>query len=163
METIKQTVAQNLGVSGAHDLVSKDQQFALEETPDLSGKVAVVTGGSEGVGYGVTHTLLSHNIAKLFILSVSEDVVNGSLKAIEEEMGESVAKKVTWLQCDLADWKKTKQTADRIAKSTDRIDILVNNAGRGIMTYQTTEYGVDRHVRYSSLSSCLLSHCNRGY
>lgn len=153
MDTVKQTVAQNLGVSGAHELVSKDQQFALEETPDLSGKVAIVTGGSEGIGYGVTHTLLSHNIAKLFILSVSEEVVNSSLKAIQEEMGESAAKKVTWLQCDLADWKKTKETADIIAKSTDRIDILVNNAARGIMTYQLTEYGVDRHVRHSPSSS----------
>ncbi len=146
MEATKQTVAQNMGVSGAHEMVPKEHQFALEETPDLSGKVAVVTGGSEGIGYGLTHTLLSHNIAKLFILSVSEDVVKGSLEAIKQEMGEATAKKVTWLQLDLSDWKKTKETADIIAKSTDRIDILVNNAARGIMTYQLTDYGVDRHV-----------------
>ncbi len=153
MEAIKQTVAQNLGVSGAHEIVPKDQQFSLEETPDLSGKVAVVTGGSEGIGYGVTHTLLSHEIAKDFILSVSEEVVNGSLKAIKEEMGEAAANKVTWLQCDLSDWKKTKETADTIAKSTDRLDILVNNAARGIMTYQLTDYGVDRHVEPPSFTS----------
>ena len=42
--------------------------------------------------------------------------------------------------------KKVKQTADKIASSTDRIDILINNAARGIMTYQLTDYGVDRHV-----------------
>ena len=146
MEAAKQTVAQNMGISGAHEIVPKEQQFALDETPDLTGKVAVVTGGSEGIGYGVTHTLLSHNISKLFILSVSEDVVQSSLKALEEEMGQVAAKKVTWLQCDLSDWKKTKATADIIAKSTDRLDILVNNAARGIMTYQLTDYGVDRHV-----------------
>ena len=146
MEAVKQTVAQNMGVGGAHTLVPEDQQFDLDQTPNLKGKVAVITGGSEGIGYGCSHTLLSHGIEKLFILSVSEEVVSNSLKAIEEEMGAETAKKVTWLQCDLSDWKKTKETADKIAKRTDRIDILINNAARGIMTYQLTDYGVDRHV-----------------
>lgn len=146
MEAIKQIVAQNMGVGGAHTLVPEDQQFDLDQTPNLKGKVAVITGGSEGIGYGCSHTLLKHGIEKLFILSVSEEVVSNSLKAIEEEMGAETAKKVTWLQCDLSDWKKTKETADKIAKSTDRIDILIDNAARGIMTYQLTDYGVDRHV-----------------
>ena len=44
MEAVKQTAAQNFGVSGAHGLVPEDQRFTLEQTPDLSGKVAVVTG-----------------------------------------------------------------------------------------------------------------------
>ena len=44
MEAVKQTVAQNMGVSGAHGLVPDDQQFSLEQTPDLSGKVGVITG-----------------------------------------------------------------------------------------------------------------------
>lgn len=146
MEAVKQTIAQNMGVGGAHTLVPESQQFDLDQTPDLRGKVAVVTGGSEGIGYGATHTMLKHGIEKIFILSVSKDVVDGAVNAIREEMGEEAAKKVTWLECDISDWKKTKQTADIIAKSTDRIDILINNAARGIMTYQVTDYGVDRHV-----------------
>ncbi len=146
MEAIKQTVAQNMGIGGSHQLVPEDQQFDLNETPDLKGKVAVITGGSEGIGYGASHTLLSHGIEKLFILSLSHEVVAGSLKAIADEMGEDTAKKVTWLQCDLSDWRQTKNTADKIASETDRIDILINNAARGIMTYQLTDYNVDRHV-----------------
>lgn len=124
----------------------EDQRFDLKDTPDLKGKVAVITGGSEGIGYGASHTLLSHGLEKLFILSRSKEMVDGSINAIKEEMGEETAKKVTWLECDLTDWKQVKQTADKIASSTDRIDILINNAGRGIMTYQLTDYGVDSHV-----------------
>ena len=146
METIKQTIAQNLGSDQSHQLVPEDQQFALEQTPSLDGKVAVITGGSEGIGYGCSHTLLTKGISKLFILSVSKEVVDGATNAIKEEMGEDTAKKVTWLQCDLSDWDGVKATADKIAGSTDRIDILINNAARGIMTYQVTSYGVDRHV-----------------
>ena len=147
METIKSTLAENLGGS-AHTAVSEDQQFALEQTPSVTGKVAVVTGGSEGIGYGCTHTLLSKGIEKIFILSVSEEVINGAKKAVSEEMGEEAAKKIDWLECDISDWKHVKQIADKIASSTDRLDILLNIAGRGIMTYQLTDYGVDRHVSF---------------
>jgi len=145
MDAVKQTIAQNFGGS-AHKAVSEDQQFALEQVPSLDGKVAVVTGGSEGIGYGCTHTLLSKGIEKIFILSVSKEVIDGAVNAVREEMGDAAAKKMIWLQCDLSDWKHVKQIADKIANSTDRIDILINNAARGIMTYQLTNYGVDRHV-----------------
>ena len=145
METVKQTIAQNFG-GNSHALAPESQQFSLDQVPSLKGKVAVVTGGSEGVGYGCTHTLLSHGIEKLFVLSVSKDVVEGAVSAIREELGDEAAKKVTWLECYISDWKKTKETADKIANSTDRLDILINNAARGIMTYQLTDYGVDRQV-----------------
>ena len=152
METIKQTIAQNLGNDKSHQLVPEDQQFALDQTPSLDGKVAIITGGSEGIGYGCSHTLLSNGLSKLFILSLSKEVVDGATDAITKELGEETAKKVTWLQCDLSDWHAVKATADKIARSTDRIDILINNAARGIMTYQITDYGVDRHVSRHSQS-----------
>lgn len=148
MEKIKQTIAQNLG-GPSHQLVPEHQQFSLEQVPSLKGKVAVVTGGSEGIGFGCTHTLLSHGIEKLFILSLVKDKADGAVEAIRSELGNEAAKKVTWIECDLSDWNKVKEVAEQISNSTDRLDILINNAGRGIMTYQLTDYGVDRHVRPS--------------
>lgn len=46
MQSINNTIAENLGkvVSNAHALAPEDSQFSLEAVPDLSGKVAVVTG-----------------------------------------------------------------------------------------------------------------------
>ena len=158
METIKQTIAQNFGGEQSHKLVGEEQQFALTDTPDLSEKVAVVTGGSQGIGYGCTHTFLTHNIAKLFILSGSETVADGAINAIKEELGEEASKKVTWLQIDLTDWHAVAKVAKEITEKTDRLDILVNNAARGIMTYQLTQYGVDRHVSLSPPSSPSLFH-----
>lgn len=61
----------------SHSLADTEHQLKLEDTPDQTGKVAVVTGGSEGIGYGCTHTLLSKNISKIFILSLSQEVVDG--------------------------------------------------------------------------------------
>ena len=143
VDQVKSTIAENLG-GPAHALANKEHQFSIEEVPDLSGKVAVVTGGSEGIGYGCTHTLISRNVKHIYILSLSEDVLKGTLDAMKEEMGASVAERVTWIQCDLSNWHQVKEVADQIAKSTDRIDILINNAGRGIMTFQLTDYGIDR-------------------
>ena len=145
VDGVKSTIAENFG-GASHSLASPEHQFSLEEVPDLSGKVAIVTGGSQGIGYGCTHTLLSRNIKHIFILSVSEDVIDDALKAIESEMGAEAAKKVTWMKCDISNWMQVKTTADKIAASTDRIDILICNAARGIMTYQLTDYGVDLHM-----------------
>ncbi|KAM0378558.1 hypothetical protein ACHAPY_006255 [Fusarium culmorum] len=74
IDTVKNTIAENFG-GPAEQLAT--HQFSLSEPPNLSGKVAVVTGGSEGIGYGVTHTLLTHDISKIFILSLSKEVVEG--------------------------------------------------------------------------------------
>lgn len=155
IDKVKTTVAENMG-GPAHKVVPKEQQFSVEDVPDLSGKVAVITGGSEGIGYAYTHTLLTHNIKHLFVLSVSKDVVDGAVDAIKEEMGPDAAGKVTWFQCDMADWKRVKETADKIASQTDRIDILINNAARGIVTYQITDYGVDRHMAVNHFGYVIL-------
>lgn len=114
-----------------------------------------MTGGSEGVGYGCTHTLLKRNIAKLFILSVSKEVVAGAFNAVREELGQEAADKTHWLHCDLSDWHEVKEVAEKIKQSTDRLDILINNAARGIMTAQTTDYGLDRHMALNHMGEAL--------
>lgn len=129
----------------------------MDDVPDLTGKVAVITGGSEGIGYGCTHTLLKHNVAKVYILSISDDVVKGAKGAIAKELGEDKANRTTWMKCDISDWWGVKDIADKIIKDTDRLDILINNAGRGIMTYQLTDYGVDRHMAVNHFGHVVLT------
>lgn len=119
--------------------------------------MAVITGGSEGIGYGVSHTLLTHNIAKVYILSVSKEVVDGAKEAIASELGQDKADRTHWFQVDLTDWHRVKEVADKIKSENDRLDILVNNAARGIMTYQTTDYGVDRHMALNHFGHVILT------
>lgn len=156
MEKIKNTLAENLG-GPAPKLGS--HQFKLDDCPDLSGKVAVVTGGSEGIGFGVTYTLLKHNIAKLYILSKSKEVVEGAKEAIAKELGQSVADRTVWMECDLSDWFRVKEVAEAIKSDTDRLDILVNNAGRGIMKPELTDLGVDRHMAVNHMGHVILTSC----
>jgi NAD(P)-dependent dehydrogenase (short-subunit alcohol dehydrogenase family) len=158
METIRNTISENLGkIIPGNDMALSENQFALDQVPDLSGKVALVTGGSEGIGYGSTHTLLSHNISKLFILSKGEDIAADTINAIKEEMGDAAAKKVEWISCDLSDWEQTAKVASEIAAKTDRLDILINNAARGIMTYQLNKHGVDLHMATNHMGHVVLT------
>lgn len=94
MEAIKSTIAENFGGS-SHKAAKPEHQFSLEETPDQSGKVAVVTGGSEGIGYGACFTLLQKNLSRLFILSVSKATVDGAISDVKEKLGEETSKKIT--------------------------------------------------------------------
>ncbi|KAH7031422.1 retinol dehydrogenase 12 [Microdochium trichocladiopsis] len=153
MDTIRNTLAENFGSAGRLGT----HQFSLDEVPDLSGKVAVVTGGSEGIGYGCTHTLLKNNIDKLYILSPDAGVVDSAKEALAKELGQDAANKTRWLRCDLADWNQVRNVAEEIKKDTDRLDILINNAARGIMTYQLTDLGVDRHMAVNHMGHVVLT------
>ena len=157
MQVLKNTVAENFG-GAAMKAAPKEHQFSLRDVPDLSGKVALVTGGSEGIGYGCTHTLISHKISKLFCISLSPEVVSNAKSAISEELGAAAADKFVWLQGDLSDWTQAKEVADKIASQTDRLDILINNAARGIMTYQiASTNGVDQHMALGHMGHVILT------
>lgn len=153
---IQTTLSENLGGS-AQAATPTDTKFSVEDVPDQSGRVAVVTGGSEGIGYGAAHTLLSKNISKLYILSMSKEVADGALQAVSDDLGQDKADRMEWIQCDLSDWACVAEVSQKIKSSTDRLDVLINNAGRGIMTYQLTDYGVDRHMAVNHFGHVVLT------
>ena len=157
MEAVRRTLVENLG-GPAHNLARGDERFTLDEVPDLSGKVALVTGGSEGIGFGCTHTLIKHGISKLFILSIRKEVIDEALKAIDEEFGAGTSKKIVWLQCDLSDWEAVTKIASEIRGQTDRLDILLNSAARGVMTQQfAPTNGIDLHMASNHIGHVVLT------
>ena len=156
VKNIQTTLSENF-TGAAHKAAPSGTRFSLDDVPDLSGKVAVITGGSEGIGYGCSHTLLSKNISKLFILSLSKEVVDGAMDAVAQELGKEKADRTKWIQCDMGDWRRVAQVSEEIKRGTDRLDILINNAARGIMTYQLTDYGVDRHMAVNHFGHVVLT------
>jgi NAD(P)-dependent dehydrogenase (short-subunit alcohol dehydrogenase family) len=150
------TLSQNFG-GAAQRVAPSGAQFSLDDVPDQSGKVAVITGGSEGIGYGVTWTLLSRNISKVFILSVNEETAKACKQTIQEDMDEDMVNRTIWIKSELSDWKQIPEAAKKIQEQTDRIDILVNNSARGIMTYQLTDLGIDRHMAVNHFGHVILT------
>jgi len=157
METIKSTIAENFG-GIAHKVADEKNQFSIEkDVPDLSGKVALLTGASEGIGYASAFVMLKNNISKVFIVSLSEEVQDKATEEFRKQLGSEYADRVVWFQCDMSDLPAVTEVAKKVRDQTDRLDILCLNAARGIMTYQLTDYGVDRHMAVNHIGHVTLT------
>ena len=89
---------------------------------NLTGKVAVVTGGSSGIGLGVVEILSAYG-AKVAMVDISP---KGEEKA--EELRQA-ARDVTFFKCDVTNEEQVKATIDGVVAKYGRIDVLHNNAG----------------------------------
>jgi gluconate 5-dehydrogenase len=91
---------------------------------DLTGKVALVTGASSGLGVQFAKVLAGQG-AKIAIIARRIEKLEAAKKEIEDEFGVEVLA----LPCDVLDVAKIKETVAAIKERFGRIDILVNNAG----------------------------------
>lgn len=91
--------------------------------PDLTGKVAIVTGARRGMGKSHAMALAKAG-AKVVVSDISKEDCEKVVKKIENEGGEAIA-----IKCDVT----RKEEVDAMIKETiekfGKIDILVNNAG----------------------------------
>ena len=101
---------------------------SLSQTPTppqapLSGRVAVVTGASHGLGQSIAHhfATLGANVA---LIARREEPLNSTVAALEEIGGHMLA-----LSCDVADRQQVQRAAQQIVDEWGRVDVLVNNAG----------------------------------
>jgi NAD(P)-dependent dehydrogenase (short-subunit alcohol dehydrogenase family) len=95
----------------------------MNDPLNLSGKVAVISGGASGIGQG-TGKLLAACGAKVVLLDVSQEKGEAAAKEITDEGGFAVFKK-----CDVTSNSDCKNTIESVEKEFGRIDILFNNAG----------------------------------
>ncbi len=91
---------------------------------DLSGKCALVTGGSKGLGKAMARGFAEAG-ADVFISSRHAD----ELQAAAKEIGDGLDIKVEWMACDMTDRAAVKALADEAVRRLGKVDILVNNAG----------------------------------
>ncbi len=91
----------------------------------LTGKHAVVTGGTRGIGFAIVKTYLDSG-ASVTLLGSRKETVD---KAVNELKQENKEYDVTGAFPDLADYDSVKKCFDKIKEDEGHIDILVNNAG----------------------------------
>ena len=95
---------------------------SIEE--EMKGKVAIITGGNTGIGYGC---------AKVFV----EAGMNVVIAARRKEKGEEAAGKLnelgkgecTFFQCDVSDHLQVKALVEFAVEKYGHLDTMVNNAG----------------------------------
>ncbi|WP_297445359.1 3-oxoacyl-[acyl-carrier-protein] reductase [Desulfurobacterium sp.] len=90
----------------------------MAKTIDLSGKVALVTGGTRGIGRAIAVALKSAG-ATVYITGTNEE----RTKQAAEEIG------VNGVKMNVCDREEVKKVVSEIAEKEEKIDILINNAG----------------------------------
>lgn len=91
----------------------------------LKGKVAIVTGGTRGIGYETVKKFLD-NGCKVILLGSKEESVSSAINSLKEMNSEY---EVDGYWPDLTNLKDVSTTFDEIVKKYKKVDILVNNAG----------------------------------
>ncbi|TFK51790.1 NAD(P)-binding protein [Heliocybe sulcata] len=99
-------------------------KFKVEDIPDLTGKVIIVTGANTGIGKETAKALLQHN-AKVYIAARSQEKSEQAIKDLEKETG----KTAIFLKLDLADLPSIKASAEEFKSKESQLHVLFNNAG----------------------------------
>jgi len=93
----------------------------------LEGKVALITGGSRGIGAAIAKRLAADGAKVTITYAKDANSASAVVKAIESAGGKARA-----VRADAADTKAIQDAVKTTVETFDRLDILVNNAGTAI-------------------------------
>jgi NAD(P)-dependent dehydrogenase (short-subunit alcohol dehydrogenase family) len=111
----------------------------------LEGRVAIVTGGGQGIGRGVARAFASEG-AQVVIASRGREAGEQAAREIAADFGA----RAVYVQTDVSEEQGVRSLVERAANEFGRIDILVNNAtpaGGGARLERMQTAAVEEHVR----------------
>jgi len=130
-------------------------RYKIDEMPDLTGKVAVVVGGSRGIGEACVHALVQKH-CKIHIISATEEHAEAAIDHAAEYTPEARSL-ITTHQVDLGDIPATQALAEKLASELDRLDLLMLIAGIGVSTFGMTKSGLGNHFGVNNVSHVLIT------
>ncbi|KAM8977110.1 polyprenol dehydrogenase [Pelodytes ibericus] len=127
--------------------------FTVPVLPKQHGKVAIITGGSKGIGY-CTALHLSKLGMHVIIAGNSENEGNGAVKQIRQH---TLNEKVEFLHCDLSSMKSIHTFVQKFKAKHLGLHVLVNNAGVMLVPERKTVDGFEEHFGLNYLGHFLLT------
>ena len=151
-----------LAGTGAYLLITKQQQakngttdkgWTTDNIPDLSGKVAIVTGANSGIGYE-TALALAQKGATVVMACRNLQKANPAADEIRQTnpMGEVVV-----MELDLGDLDSVRQFAAAFQERYNRLDLLINNAGIMMPPYGKTAQDFETQIGVNHLGHFALT------
>ncbi len=127
--------------------------WTTDEIPDLSGKVAVITGANSGLGLESAGALAR---AGAHVVMAVRDVERGGA-AMEAIIADDPAASLEVVHLDLASMASIKTEAASILRTHPTVDILINNAGLMALPQQRTEDGFEMQLGVNHLGHWVLT------
>eukprot|EP00727_Mastigamoeba_balamuthi_P012916 m51a1_g8247 hypothetical protein (326) ;mRNA; r:129194-130412 len=123
-------------------------------SPDLTGKIAVVTGTTSGIGLATAKRLAQLG-ASVYLLNRNPDRARRAACEVEAVSRPGAA--VVSVQCDLADLDSVKRAAAAVLARTREVHLLVNNAGILCPPLGATKQGWELHYGTNHLGHFCLT------
>ncbi len=116
--------------------------WSPDDIPDLSGKVAVVTGANSGIGLGAAGLLADHGAD---VVMACRDPGRAQA-ALEKLQARGPRGQVETMALDLADLASVRAFAEAYGARRERLDLLCNNAGVMALPRQLTADGFEMQI-----------------
>eukprot|EP00331_Platyophrya_macrostoma_P008057 CAMPEP_0176415954 /NCGR_PEP_ID=MMETSP0127-20121128/6085_1 /TAXON_ID=938130 /ORGANISM="Platyophrya macrostoma, Strain WH" /LENGTH=324 /DNA_ID=CAMNT_0017795991 /DNA_START=25 /DNA_END=999 /DNA_ORIENTATION=- len=128
-------------------------------SPNLEGKVVIVTGANAGIGF-YTALRLAELGARLVLACRDSVRTEPAIKEIKDKTGSST---VEFIKLDLGSKKSIREFVDIFKSKYDRLDILVNNAGLVTVDRTLTSDGFETQFGVNHLGHFYLTHLLKDY
>src|SRR5258708_19191342 len=130
----------------------------------LEGKIALITGGSRGIGAGIDKRLAADGAKVAITYTKGADAAESVVTTIERAGGKAIA-----IQADAASADAVRAAIEKTVATFGELDVLVNNAGTAIpnkfeeATLEELDRVIDINVRGTFIATqAALKHMNNG-
>ena len=134
-----------------------ETKWTIDDIPDQSGRVAIVTGANTGLGLETARALAARGVS----VTLAVRNLDRGKAAMDDIRGDAPGAALELQELDLASLASIRDAASEIKRRLGRIDLLINNAGVMAPPRQLTKDGFEsqfgtNHLGHIALTGLLL-------
>ncbi len=117
-------------------------KWNIDQVPSQRGKVAIVTGANNGLGYETALGLARKDVEVILACRNLQKAEEAKVKIVREYS----KARIKTMEVDLSSLRKVREFADQFQRQYKKLDLLINNAGIMMSPYKVTEDGFENQL-----------------